>query len=380
MKKMYPVAIPVLNGNEKKYVMECLDSTWISSNGSYIEKFEQGFADFCGTKHAISCSNGTTALHLALLAHGVEWGDEVIIPTLTFVATANAVVYCGAQPVFVDSESETWNMDPELIESKITPRTKGIIVVHIYGHPTDMDPIMGIARKHGLFVIEDAAEAVGAQYKGRMVGSIGHSATFSLFGNKIITTGEGGMITTNDDRIADQIRLLRGQGQDPQKRYWFPVIGYNYRMTNMQAAVGCAQLENIHWHIEQRIRVAMLYQQFLEDDTRLTLPVQKEWALNVFWMSSIILKEGTSQYRDQVMLQLMERGIESRPFFYPMHTLPPYRKLQMEEEFPVVNRISALGMNVPSYGTLLEDDVKYICMNIKEVLDRLGGDEYRDQS
>ena len=372
MKKMYPIAIPVLNGNEKKYVTDCLDSSWISSNGSYIEKFEQGFADFCGTKNGISCSNGTTALHLALLAHGVERGDEVIIPTLTFVATANAVSYCGAKPVFVDSDPETWNINPELIEANITPRTKGIIVVHIYGHPAHMDPIMEIAKKHGLFVVEDAAEALGAQYKGKMVGSIGHSATFSLFGNKIITTGEGGMITTNDDHIAEQIRLLKGQGQDPQKRYWFPVVGYNYRMTNIQAAVGYAQLEYVNWHIEQRIRVAMLYKQFLQEDPRLTLPVQKEWALNVFWMSSIILNDGTAQDRDQVMTCLKERGIETRPFFYPMHILPPYKNLQMEEEFPVVNRISALGINIPSYGTLSDDDVKYICMNIKEVLDSLG--------
>jgi perosamine synthetase len=371
LKKIYPIAIPVLNGNEKKYVTDCLDSTWISSNGSYIERFEQGFCDFCDTKHAISCSNGTTALHLALMAHGVERGDEVIIPTLTFVATANAVNYCGATPVFVDSEPDTWNINPELIEAKITPRTKGIIVVHIYGHPVNMDPIMDIAQKHGLFVIEDAAEALGAEYKGKMIGSIGHSATFSLFGNKIITTGEGGMITTNDDRIAQQIRLLKGQGQDPQKRYWFPVIGYNYRMTNIQAAVGYGQLENIDWHVDQRIRVAKLYGQYLQDDVRLTLPVQKEWARNVFWMSSIILNKGTVQDRDRVMIQLKERGIETRPFFYPMHTLPPYKKLQKEEEFPVVNRISALGMNVPSYGTLSEEDVKFICMNIKEVLDGL---------
>ncbi|OPA80200.1 aminotransferase DegT [Paenibacillus selenitireducens] len=371
MKKRYPIAIPVLNGNEKKYVTDCLDSTWISSNGSYIERFEQGFCDFCDTKHAISCSNGTTALHLALMAHGVERGDEVIIPTLTFVATANAVNYCGATPVFIDSEPDTWNINPELIETKITPRTKGIIVVHIYGHPVNMDPIMDIAQKHGLFVIEDAAEALGAEYKGKMIGSIGHSATFSLFGNKIITTGEGGMITTNDDRIAQQIRLLKGQGQDPQKRYWFPVIGYNYRMTNIQAAVGYGQLENIDWHVDQRIRVAKLYEQYLQDDVRLTLPVQKDWARNVFWMSSIILNKGTVQDRDHVMIQLKERGIETRPFFYPMHMLPPYKKLQKEEEFPVVNRISALGMNVPSYGTLSEEDVKFICMNIKEVLDGL---------
>ncbi|MFE5320256.1 DegT/DnrJ/EryC1/StrS family aminotransferase [Paenibacillus sp. NPDC056579] len=374
---LYPVALPALNGNEKDYVLDCLDSTWISSNGSYIHKFEQGFAEFCQTKHAMACSNGTTALHLALLAHGVEEGDEVIIPTFTFVATANAVTYCKATPVFVDSEPDTWNLCPQHIEAKITPRTKGIIAVHLYGHPADMDPIMDIARRHGLFVIEDAAEAVGAQYKNRMVGSLGHTAIFSLFGNKIITTGEGGMITTNDDSVANKIRLLKGQGMDPNRRYWYPVIGYNYRMTNIQAAIGCAQLEMAEWHIGQRIQSARHYIENLQDCTAITLPVEKIWAKNVYWMFSAVFHEFTEEQRDEVMHGLRRMGIETRPFFYPMHTLPPYKHLQAADEFPVANRICAQGINLPSYAGLTANDIEHISSCLKKVLHEVSSEERR---
>ncbi|NEZ43524.1 aminotransferase class I/II-fold pyridoxal phosphate-dependent enzyme [Paenibacillus alvei] len=368
VEKYYPIAVPMLNGNEKKYVMDCLDTTWISSNGPYLERFERQFAAFCQTKHAIACSNGTTALHLALMAHGVGPGDEVIVPTLTFVATANAVRYCGATPVFVDSEPETWNMDPEAIENCITLRTKGIVAVHLYGHPAHMDPIMQLANKHGLFVIEDAAEAIGAQYKGKMAGSLGHTATFSLFGNKVITTGEGGVVTTDDDVIAEKMKLLRGQGIDKNKKYWHPIIGYNYRMTNIQAAIGCAQLENIDWHIRQRIRVAMHYYDYLQNDDRLLLPVQKVWAKNVYWMFSIVLNHGTEAKRDSVMLRLKEHGIETRPFFYPMHILPPYKHNQSLAGFPVANRIASQGMNLPSHADLTEEDIRHICRTLQDIL------------
>lgn len=368
MNKYYPIATPILNGNETKYVLDCLNTTWISSNGPYLDQFEQQFAAFCQSKHAIACSNGTTALHLALLAHGVELGDEVIVPTLTFVATANAVTYCGAVPVFVDIEADTWNMDIRAIEQKITSRTKGIIAVHLYGHPADMDPIMELAHKYDLFVIEDAAEAIGAQYKGRMAGALGHTATFSLFGNKVITTGEGGIVTTNNEAIAEKIRLLRGQGIDKNKKYWHPVIGYNYRMTNIQAAIGCAQLEKVEWHIRERIRVAMHYYDYLKHDSRLTLPVQRIWAKNVFWMFSIVLNGYSEQQRDHVMQQLKEQGIETRPFFYPMHILPPYRDGQLYEEYPIANRIASQGMNLPSHGELTKQDIQYICQSLQDIL------------
>lgn len=371
MSKFYPVSSPTLNGNEKKYVMDCLDTTWISSNGAYIERFEADFAEVCQTRHAIACSNGTTALHLALMAHDVQPDDEIIIPTLTYIATANAVVYCNARPIFVDSDPETWNINPELIEGKITQRTKGIIVVHLYGHPVDMDPIMRIARKHGLFVIEDAAEAVGAEYKGKRVGSIGDTSIFSLFGNKIITTGEGGVVATNDDSVARKVRLLKGQGMDPDRRYWFPIIGYNYRMTNIQAAIGCAQLENVEWHIEQRRRVARLYRENLSGNQSLTLPVERDWAKNVYWMFSIVMNGFDERERDVVMARLKSHSIETRPFFYPMHVLPPYRALQSADEFPVANRISSQGINVPTYAGLEADDVSHICSTISGVVGQL---------
>lgn len=369
--KFYPVALPVLNGNEKKYVMDCLESTWISSNGSYIKRFEEEFAAFCQVKHAIACSNGTTALHLALLAHGAGPGDEIIVPTLTFVATANAVTYCGAKPVFVDSEPETWNIDPKRIEERITPRTKGIVAVHLYGHPADMDPIRQLAQQYGLFVIEDAAEALGAEYKGKRTGGLGDSAIFSLFGNKIITTGEGGVLTTNDDALADRARLLRGQGMDPERRYFHTVIGYNYRMTNIQAAIGCAQLQNAEWHIAQRLRIASYYTKYLRGCSALALPVQQDWAKNVYWLFSVVLREGSEAQRDEVIRRLQLRGIESRPFFYPMHVLPPYEKLQSATEFPVAGRIAAQGINLPSYGTLTEADVRYISSTLVNIVSGL---------
>jgi perosamine synthetase len=263
--KRISVAQPKLAGNERNYVLDCLDTNWISSNGKYIGAFEESFAAFCGVKHAIATNNGTTALHLALVVLDLQPGDEVIIPTVTYIATANAVRYCGATPVLVDVCADTMNIDPQTIESKITAKTKGIIPVHLYGHPAQMDVVNEIARKHNLWVVEDAAEAHGAEVKGSKVGSLGTCATFSFFGNKIITTGEGGMITTNDDDLAAKLRLFRGQGMDPNRRYWFPVIGYNYRMTNIQAAIGLAQMENIATALSDRDRLAGWYNEALAD-------------------------------------------------------------------------------------------------------------------
>lgn len=361
VKKRIPVAVPALNGNEKKYVNECIDSSWISSAGKFVQQFEQDFAAFCGVRHAICCANGTVAIHLPLLAYDLGPEDEVIVPTLTYIATANAVRYCGATPVFADSERDTWNLDPVSVEKKITPRTRGIIVVHLYGHPVDMEPILKIADKHGLFVIEDAAEAHGALCHEKKVGSIGHVGTFSFFGNKIITTGEGGMITTNDDAMAKRIRLLRGQGMDPNRRYWFPVVGYNYRMTNIQAALGVAQLENITWHMQQRKQVSEWYNEFLSARRDLfETPVEKEWATHVYWMYSIILKSAVPLARDEVMQLLDVDGIETRPVFHPLHTMPPYFEEKGDEEYPNAVAIASRGMNLPTHALLQKDDVRYI--------------------
>lgn len=359
------VASPILNGNEKKYVLDCIETAWISSNGKYIREFEDKFATFCNVKHSISCCNGTVALHLPLLAYGVGPGDEIIVPTLTYIATANAVVYCGAKPVLVDSEPITWNIDPVKIEEKITKNTKGIIVAHLYGHPVDMDPIMDIAKKYNLFVIEDAAEAHGALYKNRKVGSIGDVGTFSFFGNKIITTGEGGMIVTNNDELNEKIRLLKGQGMDPQRRYWFQIVGYNYRMTNIEAAIGLAQLEKISWHLNKRREVADLYYKHLSElSDYIELPIEREWARHSFWMFSILLKDRVKISRDEFMGLLDSDGIETRPIFYPMHVMPPY--FEKENNYPVANLVSSRGMNIPSHGLLSEEDIQYIASRVKK--------------
>jgi perosamine synthetase len=358
-RKFIPLAHPVLSGNEKKYVEECLETTWISSIGKFLPLFEERFAEFCGVEHAVSCNNGTAALHLALLGLGVRPGDEVIVPTLTFVATANAVRYCSATPVFVDSEPGTMNIDPAKIEAKITDRTKGIIAVHLYGHPAEMDPILQLARERGLFVLEDAAEAHGAEWRGRKVGSIGDAAVFSFFGNKIITTGEGGMVTTRDSTLADRIRLLRGQGMDPKRRYWFPIVGYNYRMTNIQAAMGLAQTERLPEHLEARRRVAGWYHEYLADCSEfVNLPQERKWARHAFWMYTILLGDSATLERDECMARLLDAGIETRPVFYPMHVLPPYREL--DGLYPVAEGLSRRGISLPTHGLLTRNDVEYI--------------------
>jgi perosamine synthetase len=363
-----PVARPVFAGNEKQYILDCLDSTWISSTGVYIDRFESQFAAYCGVKHALSCCNGTVALHLALLACGVGPGDEVLVPTLTFVATANAVTYCGATPVFVDSEPYTWNLDPTLLEARITQRTKAIIAVHLYGHPAEMDSILAIARRHNLAVIEDAAEAHGAEYKGRRVGSLGDIATFSFFGNKIITTGEGGMLTTDNEELATKVRQLKGQGMDPNRRYWFPIIGYNYRMTNITAAIGLAQLEKVDWHLQRRREVVKWYQEELGDVPMLTWHAEQPWAKHVYWMFTAMLTKGTATDRDAVILRLGELNIETRPVFYPMHILPPYMNAGTTPSFTVADRLAARGLNLPTWAGLSRNDVQRVCTSLKACL------------
>ena len=354
------VSAPVLDGQETAYVLECLQTSWISSNGKFIGQFEKAFADFCGVRHAVAVNNGTTALHLSLVALDVKAGDEIIIPSLTYIATANAVRYCNATPVFVDNDVRTYNIDANEIAAKITPRTKGIMPVHLYGHPADMDPILEIAEKHGLFVVEDAAEAVGARYKGRRIGGLGTCATFSFYGNKIITTGEGGMVTTNDDALAARLRLFKGQGMDPDRRYWFNVIGYNYRMTNIAAAIGLAQLERIGPHLEARRAIASGYDRRLAHlSGKIGLPQSENWAEHVYWMYTIKLRDGGERRRDDVMGKLDERGIETRPVFYPMHVLPPYRD-GAGGPFPRADFCAAHGISLPTHGGLRDQDLDRI--------------------
>ena len=365
--KRITIAMPVFNGNEKKYLNECIDTGWVSANGRFIDEFERSFANYCGTKYALACSNGTVTLHLALRALGVGPGDEVIMPAFTYIATANAVSYCGAKPVFVDSELETWNIDPDAIEKAISPRTKVIMPVHIYGLPANMDRIMAISNKYNIPVIEDAAEAHGAMWNGHRVGSIGQVGSFSFFGNKIITTGEGGMLVTNDEALYKRMRFLRSQGVDPNKRYWHLELAYNYRMTNMQAAVGLGQLENISWHINERKRVANLYKRYFEDVSECIIEQScpKE-ATHIYWMYSIVLGNKVKMSRDEIMKRMEEKNIEMRPNFYPMHVMPPYYDKTIT--LPNAERIANRGICLPTHAMLDEKDIKYIAENLKSLV------------
>lgn len=365
MSEFIPIYQPDLSGNELRYVTDCIKSTWISSLGRYIDAFEASFATYCGVRFGISCANGTVALHLVLEACGIGRGDEVIVPTLTFVATANAVRYTGAKPVFIDSNPYTWTIDPGLIEEKITRRTKAIIAVHLYGHPADMDPILELAERHHLLVIEDAAEAHGAEYKGQKVGSLGHAAAFSFYGNKVITTGEGGMIVTNDPALAERARFLKDHGMSKEKRYWHPEVAYNYRLTNIQAAIGLAQLERIDEVIEKKRKIATWYNHELADCEMITLPPGAPWARSVYWLYSVLLSEKTRADRDQLMCILKQNGIDSRPFFYPMHQLPPYKS---SLPFPVAEKLSAVGINLPSYIALCREKIELICRVLQNCL------------
>jgi perosamine synthetase len=352
-----PISEPLLSGNEEAYVRDCVRSGWVSSLGKYIAEFEQHFAAFCGVRHGIAVSNGTTALHLALVALGIGAGDEVIVPTLTFIATANAVRYTGATPVFADSEARTWNLDPADVARRLTPRTRAIIPVHVYGHPADMDPLLELARVRGLHVIEDAAEAHGARYKGRRVGSLGKINAFSFYGNKIITTGEGGLLTTDDDALNEKVRFLRDHAMSPEKRYWHTEVGYNYRMTNLQAALGVAQMERIEEFIARKRRIAQLYNEGLRGLDFITLPPEAGWATSVYWMYSILIAKDFPISRDEVMARLHRQNIDSRPFFYPIHVQPPY---QADLSLPVAEDLSRRGINLPSAVTLTEEDIQRI--------------------
>lgn len=359
---MIPLAQPYFGGNESRYVNECIKTKWVSSLGKFVTRFEEDFAKFCDCRYGVATSNGTTALHLALETLGICAKDEVLVPDLTFVASANAVKYTGAKPVLVDSQSSTWNLDPLRLQEKITSKTKVIIAVHLYGHPASMDQILKVAHKNNLLIIEDACQAHGALYNGRKVGSIGKLGVFSFYGNKIITTGEGGMIVTNDKKIYEKARLLRDHAMSRSKRYYHCQVGFNYRLTNIQAAVGLAQLENIEYIIRRKIEIADTYNELLKNTEGVSLPPAQEWAKNVFWMYSILIKRGM---RDVMVRKLLNQGIETRPFFVPMHKLPPYRTT---EKFPISDRLSRQGINLPCFVAISDKEIKHICSKIKNIL------------
>ena len=353
----YRVTEASIGDQEKRYVNDALDNSEVSSMGSYVRDFESHYADHCGVKHALATSNGTTALHLALIALGISPGDEVIVPDLTFVATANAVVYCGATPVFVDVDPDYWAMDPEQVNKKITSKTKAIIAVHLYGHPANVQELRSICTLNNLYLIEDAAEAHGAFCFDERVGSLGDINCFSFYGNKILTTGEGGMVTTNSDDLAYLVKQYRDQGTHQDRRYWHPVIGYNYRMTNLSAAVGLAQLERIDEIVEKKEVILQKYKKSLVG-APLKFQVSQPWAKPVNWLTSVVLTSSAPISASRLMVLLSEMEIETRPFFIPMHELPPYLS---KESFPVAEELSKNGLNLPSAISLKDSDIKYIC-------------------
>ena len=336
---MIPIYKPMIEDDDIKAICDTAKTGWVSSKGENIQKFENQFSSYIGMKYGIATSNGTTALHLALAVLGIKEGDEVIVPDFTFVSPVNAVLFQNATPVLVDAENETWGMDPKKISRRITPRTKAIIVVHVYGNPARLDEIKEIAEERDLYLIEDCAESIGAKFQGKRVGSIGTISCFSFYGNKIITTGEGGMCLTDDKDLEARMKMLRDHGMSPTKRYWHEVVGYNYRMTNIQAALGLSQLSKIGRILDKKIEIARIYHQNLPE--KIAMYTENEFSESVFWLFSILSR---SKSEKQLILDALERnGYETRPFFYPVHSMPPYSKFVSESQsFPVSELINQL--------------------------------------
>jgi perosamine synthetase len=371
---MIPVCIPLLGEKELEYVVDCIKTNWISSKGKYVEEFEEKFAKYCGCGYGITTTSGTTALHLALVSLNIKNSDEVIIPASTMISTAFAVIYCGATPVLVDAEPETWNVDVNLIKEKITDKTKAIMPVHIYGHPCDMDPIMEMAREYELYVVEDAAEAHGAEYKGKKTGGIGHIGCFSFYGNKIITTGEGGMIVTDNEEIAEKAQSLKDLAFSKDRRFLHTDLGFNYRMTNIQAAIGLAQFERMDELVEMRRRNAHLYNAYLKDVDGVTLPVEKEWVKNVYWMYSILIEAEFGLSMANLATELEKKGIETRTFFIPINEQPVFQRMGLfkGEKYPVAEELARKGMYLPSSSGLKAEEIKKVVQGIVEVQRREG--------
>jgi perosamine synthetase len=353
----YPVYIPEITQKEKDYVNQCLDSTWISSKGKFINKFESHVANQIGIKNAIAVSNGTVALHVALEAYNIGPGDEVIIPDFTYIASANAVKYTGANVVFTDVDPESWNITIEHIKNSYTEKTKAVMVTDIFGTPPEMDEIREFCTSKGIILIEDAAESLGASYKNKLAGNLGDIATFSFFGNKTITTGEGGMVLTNDDEIARKIRKLKNQGNSDIIRYYHDILGYNYRMTNIQAAIGCAQMERLDSILKRKKRIFEVYKNEL--DGIVSFQKIPDYITSTYWMISFTFNESLD--KNLLMEKLLGDGIETRPFFIPISSMPFYNSCNTPNSL----RLSNTGINVPSYPTLKEIDVKWICEQIK---------------
>ncbi len=364
-----PLTQPVLDGNELEYVTDCIRTGWISSQGKYVRKFEEAFGQYVGSPHSLAVSNGTVALHLALVTLGVGPGDEVIVPDLTFAAPVNAVLYVGATPVLVDVDPNTLAMNMDAVEGVITERTRAIIPVHLYGHPADMGRVMALAQQHGLLVIEDCAEAIGSQYNGSHVGNFGDAAIFSFFGNKTITTGEGGILLFKDGEMLERARMLRDHGMSRERRYWHEEVGYNYRMTNIQAAIGVAQVERVAEFAARKRWIAAQYAQQLQSALGLQLPGEFGDVVNSYWLYTVILPQELTSRRDDILALMTMSGIEARRVFYPLHCMPPYAPfVSTGQSYPVSNFMSESGISLPSAVTMKESDIERVCNVMNKVV------------
>lgn len=357
-----PVYQPDLSGNERKYVLECLDTSWISSIGAFIGKFEGAIAEATGAPHAISVCNGTVALHLALHCLDIGPGDEVIVPTFTYIASVNTIAQTGATPVFAESRKSDWQLDVSDVERRITPRTKAIMPVHLFGGACDMVALMKVAERHGLRVIEDCAESLGTTIGGRHVGTFGDVGTFSFFGNKTVTTGEGGAVIATDSALAAHLRMTKGQGQSLTRRYWHEVLGFNYRMTNIAAAIGLAQTERLQGVLARKRAIAALYREQFEG-IPVTFQVANPDVDGSDWLVSLLLPQGID--RELVMQDMFSNGVDTRPVFFCAHTMPMYRS---DAQFPVAQDIAARGLSLPSYPTLTDEDVRRVCTALQAAI------------
>jgi perosamine synthetase len=367
-----PVNEPLLNDQALKYVQECMRTTWISSEGRFIRAFENGWADYCGMGHGVAVSNGTAALGGAVACLELEPGDEVLMPTFTIISCALAIIEAGAVPVLVDSDPRTWCMDVSQLESKVTPRTRAIMPVHMYGHPVDMDPLCELARKHGLLIVEDAAEAHGAEYRGRKVGGIGDLSCFSFYANKIITTGEGGMVLAKRADHAERLRSLRNLCFRQDRRFYHTELGHNYRLTNLQAAIGLSQVEQIEEHIRRKRWMGKAYAERLSGLSQITLPVEEPWAKNVYWMYGLVLADDVNYDAAEFAQRLRTEGIDTRPFFIGMHEQPvlQQRGLFAGERYPIAERLARRGLYLPSGLTLTEGQLETVCQTVAKVLEK----------
>lgn len=365
---MIAVNEPLLNGNEKKYLEECIDTGWISSEGPFIKKFEEGLAKKVSRAQGIAVCNGTAALEIAVEALGITKGDEVIMPAFTIISCASAIVKMGAIPVLVDSDPHTWNMDVTQVEKKINQKTKAIMAVHIYGLPVDMDPLLELAKKYQLKVIEDAAEAHGQTYKGKPCGSFGDISVFSFYPNKLITTGEGGMVLTDNDELAEKCRSLRNLCFVAGKRFVHEELGWNMRMTNIQAALGLAQLERWDEHISRKREMGKKYTSLLRGVKNISTPLEKtEYAENIYWVYGIVLEK---QEAEAITKKLNEKSIGTRPFFFPMHQQPVFQKRGWfkNESYPVAEKLYKHGFYLPSGLTLTAEQIQEVATTLKEIV------------